>query len=109
MGGTSARHSSYTERAQQILQTLQNLGIEPLLDVQDYSCVLTSFKLPPGYSYEQIHDTLKESGFVIYAGQGGLKNQIFRIANMGDIQPSDLDRLLDCFHALFKPSRMAYQ
>ncbi|WP_424103437.1 2-aminoethylphosphonate aminotransferase [Moorena producens] len=104
MGGQTARHSSYTQRAQQILQSLQNLEIKPLLDVEDYSCVLTSFKLPPGYSYEQIHDTLKESGFVIYAGQGGLKNQIFRIANMGDIQPSDLDRLLDCFHALFKHS-----
>lgn len=104
MGGQTGRHDSYTQRSQQILQALANLGIKPLLDVKDYSCVLTSFQLPPGYSYEKIHDTLKESGFVIYAGQGGLKNQIFRIANMGDIQKSDLNRLLDCFHSLFKNS-----
>ena len=102
MGGWTARHKGYTQISEQILKALQKLGIKPLLDVQDYSCVLTSFKLPSGYSYEQIHDRLKESGFVIYAGQGGFKNEIFRIANMGDIQPSDLDRLLDCCRALFK-------
>ena len=90
------------QSCQQILQSLQNLGIEPLLDVRDYSCVLTSFNLPSGYSYARIHDTLKASGFVIYAGQGNFKNEIFRIANMGDIQASDLERLLTCCHALFK-------
>lgn len=102
MGGVTARRKHYSQISQQILAALQNLGIQPLLDVQDYSCVLTSFNLPQGYSYDQIHDRLKKFGFVIYAGQGGFKNEIFRIANMGDIQPSDLDLLLDCFHGLFK-------
>lgn len=107
MGGWTARHKQYSHLAGQIRQSLQQLGITTLLDEQDYSCVLCSFKLPSGYSYEQIHDTLKNAGFVIYAGQGGLKNSIFRIANMGDIQPDDTERLLDCFQKFFNRVQVA--
>jgi len=101
LGGQAARRERYRSLAAQIRQTLAELGIQTLLKAEEYSCVLASFKLPSSYSYEQIHDRLKEAGFVIYAGQGGLKNSIFRIANMGDIQPEDLQRLLDCCRSLF--------
>jgi 2-aminoethylphosphonate-pyruvate transaminase len=40
-----------------------------------------------------VHAALKAEGFVIYAGQGDLGAQIFRIAHMGDIRPDDMDRL----------------
>jgi 2-aminoethylphosphonate-pyruvate transaminase len=106
MGGWTARHNHYSFLAQQIRQSLQQVGVRTLLDEQDYSCVLTSFKLPSSCNYENIHDTLKDSGFVIYAGQGAFKNSIFRIANMGDIQPNDMQRLLDCFQVLFKQSQV---
>ncbi|NEP56474.1 MAG: 2-aminoethylphosphonate--pyruvate transaminase [Symploca sp. SIO2G7] len=104
MDGWTARHRHYSNLAQQIRQSLEKLGIKTLLADQDYSCVLTSFKLPNSHSYQQIHDALKDAGFIIYAGQGGLKNSIFRIANMGDIQPDDTQHLLDCFHNLFEQS-----
>ncbi|MEH2065813.1 MAG: 2-aminoethylphosphonate--pyruvate transaminase [Nostoc sp.] len=103
-GGWTARHYHYSTRQGQIRQSLQELGIKTLLHEQDYSCVLTSFQLPLGYSYEQIHDTLKDAGFIIYAGQGGLKNAIFRIANMGDIQLNDMERLLHSLQMLFQPA-----
>jgi 2-aminoethylphosphonate-pyruvate transaminase len=103
-GGWMARHRHYRHRQAQIRQSLQELAIETLLPERDYSGVLTSFKLPPGYSYDRIHDTLKDAGFIIYAGQGELKNAIFRIANMGDIQPDDMERLLHSLQALFSPA-----
>jgi 2-aminoethylphosphonate-pyruvate transaminase len=62
--------------------------------------MLSSFSLPDGYTYEELHDILKDAGFVIYAGQGGLFHAIFRLANMGDITDDDLERLLDVFRTL---------
>lgn len=99
-GGWSLRRDRYRNLSQKICQGLQKLGIKTFLDEQVSSCVLRSFKLPDGYTYEQIHDALKQSGFIIYAGQGGLKNSIFRIANMGDIHLEDVDYLLTCFAQL---------
>ena len=40
-----------------------------------------------------LHQHLKRDGYVIYAGQGHLAADVCRIANMGDIRESDLDRL----------------
>jgi 2-aminoethylphosphonate-pyruvate transaminase len=45
-------------------------------------------------SYDALHDALKERGFVIYAGQQRLSGEVFRISTMGEIGPSDVDRLL---------------
>jgi 2-aminoethylphosphonate-pyruvate transaminase len=100
LGGWTARNQRYTHLAKLIRQGLAELGISTLLDEQYYSCVLASFKLPSGYSYEQIHDRLKAFGFIIYAGQGELKKTIFRIANMGDIQLNDIDKILISFRNL---------
>ena len=73
--------------------TLEAAGVATLLPPADYSSVLWSWQLPAGQTYGRLHDALKADGFVIYAGQGDLGAQIFRIAHMGDIRPDDLDRL----------------
>jgi 2-aminoethylphosphonate-pyruvate transaminase len=51
--------------------------------------------------YPQIHDGLKQRGFIIYAGQGGLAREMFRISTMGDISGYDMERLLAALHAVF--------
>jgi 2-aminoethylphosphonate-pyruvate transaminase len=55
--------------------------------------VLWSYRLPAGMTYPVLHDALKKRGFVIYAGQGHLSPDVFRIAHMGDIREEDLARL----------------
>lgn len=102
LGGWTARHQSYQTLSQKIRQGLKQLSIDTFLDEQDCSVVLTSFNLPANTTYEQLHQFLKKHGFVIYAGQGGLKSSIFRIANMGNIQAEDIERLLNCFHHLYQ-------
>lgn len=97
LGGWQQRQKIYYKRSQTIQHGLRSLGIETLLNPTDYSCILTSYKLPSGYSYKQIHDFLKTEKFVIYAGQGGLEKSIFRISNMGDIQEDDILNLIRCF------------
>ena len=46
------------------------------------------------YDYAGLHDFLKAAGFIIYAGQGRLSGEVFRIAVMGDLDVTDIDRLL---------------
>ena len=44
-----------------------------------------------------LHDQLKARGYVIYAGQGQLEEQIFRIANMGALTEKDIQGFLAAF------------
>ena len=45
---------------------------------------------------------LKQWGFVIYAGQGDLAAQLFRISTMGDITDYDMERLLAAIESVFR-------
>ena len=93
-GGFEARHKFYLEKSSYIISTLTNAGFELFLDSKDdYSHILISFKIPAQFTYELLHETLKEEGFIIYAGQGNFSGKIFRISIMGEVQISDLDRL----------------
>jgi 2-aminoethylphosphonate-pyruvate transaminase len=77
-----------------IRSCLDDLGIEELIDKEESSCVLASFKLPSQKSYSELHDELKNSGFIIYAGQGKFSSEVFRISPMGNISEADINRLM---------------
>ncbi len=94
IGGQKVRHARYEQLANRVAKCLAALGVDPMLEAGASSCVLRAYALPAGLSYEQLHDGLKLRGFVIYAGQGSLANEMFRISTMGDISDYDLDRLL---------------
>nr|VFJ90066.1 MAG: 2-aminoethylphosphonate-pyruvate transaminase [Candidatus Kentron sp. LFY]VFJ99448.1 MAG: 2-aminoethylphosphonate-pyruvate transaminase [Candidatus Kentron sp. LFY] len=96
-GGWKARYRRYRDLSTRIRETLNGLGIRRFLAEVDYSAMISSFYLPPGWDYPALHDVLREEGFVIYAGQGNLHKTMFRIANMGDIRNTDLDRLFGVF------------
>jgi 2-aminoethylphosphonate-pyruvate transaminase len=51
-------------------------------------------------TYQSLHDRLKEQGYVIYAGQGQLQSQIFRVANMGALTETHLVGFLDAFERI---------
>ncbi|MDB4943456.1 MAG: 2-aminoethylphosphonate:pyruvate aminotransferase [Labilithrix sp.] len=93
-GGWKARHALYRTRASRVRSVCKESNAPLLLDREDaYGVTLTSFRLPAGHSYEALHDALRRDGFVIYAGQGKFDGAIFRIAVMGDLGTSDIDRL----------------
>lgn len=95
-GGWKARCALYQQRTQQVEEGLRRLGIQTYLS-EGRSHILGSYRLPTGFSYDSLHDRLKEAGFVIYAGQGGLSQEMFRIAVMGELSRQDLERLLAAF------------
>jgi len=99
-GGWRARHAHYKALADQAQTGLAARGMPLVLPEGASSVVLRAYRLPQGVTYEALHDGLKARGFVIYAGQGGLSKELFRISTMGAIQAADVDRLLDGFTAL---------
>ena len=94
-GGWGARHNHYRSLSQQVFAGLCAQSVEPLLAVQaPASAVMTAFRVPEAYDYAGLHDFLKAAGFIIYAGQGRFSGEVFRIAVMGDLDVTDIDRLL---------------
>ncbi len=92
-GGWKARRSRYRKLAARVAETCQMLGVRQWLPAKQSSCVLRSYHLPSGLTYNELHDGLKQQGFIIYAGQGDLATQLFRISTMGEISDYDMARL----------------
>jgi len=92
--GVAAR----VERAKAISDHLRErclaLGLELYLAPEHLSRTITTFRLPSGLTYDELHDALKARGFVIYAGQGELRSQAFRISNIGVMSDADYERFL---------------
>jgi 2-aminoethylphosphonate-pyruvate transaminase len=101
-GGWKGRQAYYRDLAWQVRQALEGFGVETLLEEDASSCALMAYRIPEGFSYQGIHDGLKQWGFVIYAGQGGLEKDMFRISTMGDITHYDIERLLAAIETVFK-------
>ena len=99
-GGWRARHAHYKTLADQAQAGLAARGMSLVLPEGASSVVLRAYRLPQGVTYETLHDGLKARGFVIYAGQGGLSKELFRISTMGAIQAADVERLMEGFSEL---------
>lgn len=100
-GGVEQRRRRYEKLSLAVRDSLARLGVEALLPAEENSSMLTAYRLPPqGYAW--LHDGLKQAGFVIYAGQGDLAKDIFRIAVMGDLTDLDLQRLQDSLRKLLQ-------
>lgn len=76
-----------------LLSALENLALECLVKKENQSGFITAI-LPPKsnkYSFENLHEVAKNNGFTIYPGKLG-NIDTFRIANMGDIKPSEMQK-----------------
>jgi len=101
-GGWQARRRIYRGRLDRVRAHLRSLGVQPLLEDGASSCVLNAFEIPAGRDYPTLHDALKAQGFIIYAGQSALAQQIFRISTMGDITDGDLARLCTALSGILR-------
>ena len=66
---------------------------------------LARFRLPPGVTYPALHDAMKRRGYIIYAGQGKIATYGFRVANMGTLTPSDMEKVVATFAASIEEVR----
>ena len=88
--GVAGRRARYSERCAIVDAAFERLGLEQLIAEPARSHSIRSVRLPEGVSFAALHERLRADGFVIYAGQGALATEIFRVACMGELEPSDL-------------------
>lgn len=93
-GGWQSRQEQYHRHMKIIREGMIRNGISALLEEPECSCVLQAYNLPKNITYSQLHDQLKDAGFVIYAGQGDFAKNIFRVSAMGDITDNDMQRFV---------------
>lgn len=93
--GLSNRCQRYVANQSGLVNGMRRLGFTTLLPESLQSPIITSFLSPtePDYSFTAFYSALKNQGFVIYPGKVTVADT-FRIGNIGDIYPGDIDRLL---------------
>lgn len=100
--GLTNRIKAYAHKSHLLEKGFAELGVHFVVEKKYRSHVLQSLWLPTGLSYEKLHDELKKKSFVIYAGQSALKNSIFRVANLGDINIVELRLFLNALKKILK-------
>ncbi|UOQ94869.1 2-aminoethylphosphonate--pyruvate transaminase [Halobacillus shinanisalinarum] len=95
-GGVQARHRRYIQNQQLLVQGMEKLGFSAHIKEEQQSPIITSFLFPddPTFTFQEFYQTLKKKGFVIYPGKISEINT-FRIGNIGEVYPKDMERLLD--------------
>ncbi|ENM5925885.1 2-aminoethylphosphonate--pyruvate transaminase [Vibrio mimicus] len=94
-GGIAPRYQRYHTNQQKLVKGMRTLGFTPLLPESLHSPIITSFYSPTDsdYQFGEFYQRLKQQGFVIYPGKVS-NADCFRIGNIGEVYPQDIDRLL---------------
>jgi 2-aminoethylphosphonate-pyruvate transaminase len=93
--GVLARRDRYRALVRILREGLERLGFALLLPPEHRAVGLTVVRLPPGVSYDELHDPLKAAGYVVYAAQGPLAEGHFRLSTLGALTAEDITGFLD--------------
>ena len=87
------RFERYTACWNILTKALEEIGLKMLVKAELQSHFITAILIPERseYSFTALHDHAKKAGFTIYPGKLG-NIDTFRIANMGDIKPKEMER-----------------
>ncbi|MCK5608195.1 alanine--glyoxylate aminotransferase family protein [Candidatus Pacearchaeota archaeon] len=59
------------------------------------SGIMTNYLLPEGVKYQELHDALKEKGYVVYPGKGELEGRIVHLATIGSLATEDVEEFIN--------------
>jgi 2-aminoethylphosphonate-pyruvate transaminase len=104
--GVAARSARYARLAARIREGLAARGLEFLLPAEQRSNSVTNLRVPEGLTYAQLHDGLKERGFVVYGVQEQL-GDVFRVANMGQLGDAEIDGFFAAFDDVLADAKAA--
>ncbi len=94
-GGIAVRNERYRLNHRTLVDGMRQLGFKTLLPDETQGPIITSFLYPfPDFDFAAFYLALKAKGFVIYPGKIS-DADTFRIGNIGDIFPHDINRLLE--------------
>jgi len=100
-GGVNGRAERYSVNNALLVGEMRELGFEMYLPAHMRSYIVTSFMYPdhPDFSIEKFSLNLNEKGFVISPGRIN-KTDCFRIANIGQLYPHDIQKLTDTIESV---------
>jgi 2-aminoethylphosphonate-pyruvate transaminase len=89
----AGRYGRYSACWDILVAAVKRLGLKMLVPQEAQSKLITAIIEPdsPRYSFDTLHDTARAEGFTIYPGKLS-DAATFRIANIGDIRPSEMER-----------------
>lgn len=81
-----------------LVDAVKEIGMEMIVKEENQSHFITAILNPdsPNYDFDEFHDYVKSFGFTIYPGKLG-NIGTFRIANMGDIKPEEMNEFIKIF------------
>jgi 2-aminoethylphosphonate-pyruvate transaminase len=93
-GGVAARTARYRDNQRLLADGMEALGFRALLPKALQSPIITSFLYPtPDFDFGAFYRAVKAKGFVLYPGKIS-QADTFRIGNIGEVYPRDIERLL---------------
>jgi 2-aminoethylphosphonate-pyruvate transaminase len=98
----AARLARVARAAKRLRDGFGRLGLGYYLNPAYLSSTITALRLPEGLTYQALHDHMRAHGYVIYAGQGNLAKEMFRIANMGALTDDALDGVIRALERILK-------
>ncbi len=101
-GGIGARNQRYREIWRILVNGMESFGFKRYKPEVPQSHLLTTFYEPEhsNYSFEKLHNLLKEKGFTIYPGK--IQEKTFRLANIGAIDSKDINNFLESMKITLK-------
>ncbi len=94
-GGIEARYQRYKENQKLLVEGMQKIGYKPLLQSELQSPIITAFCYPSQeFLFTEFYEEIKSGGFVLYPGKVS-QVDTFRIGNIGEVYPEDIDCLLE--------------
>lgn len=100
--GVESRIAHYQNISRLLRTGLNELGLKLFLSEELYSNTMTSVYLPPGVSYQELHDKVKKKGFIIYNSQGRLQGKVFMLGVVGLINEQDIRNFLAVLSEVLK-------
>jgi 2-aminoethylphosphonate--pyruvate transaminase/phosphonoacetaldehyde hydrolase len=99
-GGLKARRERYRKNHSVLVDGLGRLGIKPIVDRGSQSYIITTFELGD-LDFNEMYHELKANGFILYPGKL-TKLPTFRLGNIGDVYPADMEALVNAVGAYRK-------
>lgn len=100
--GVEGRHARLDQLAEYVRAHLLSRGFELDQPRGPRSVVLTNVKLPSIISFEELRQSLRARGFVIYGGKGPLADQVFQISTISHVGLEEIDRFFESLDEVMK-------
>lgn len=99
----AGRYARYGACWKALLDSLPSMGLSCLVPPEHQSKLITAILEPanPRYKFDELHDLARRHQFTIYPGKLSDANT-FRIANIGDIQPVEMERFVEVLAGYMK-------